>query len=31
VLRGSQAQQLTGKRKGKVQEGEETPKVSGVK
>jgi len=28
VLRGSQAQQLTGKRKGKVQEGEETPKVS---
>ena len=30
VLRVSQAQQLTGKRKGKVQENEETPKVSGV-
>ena len=29
MLRGSQAQQLTGKRKGKVQE-DETPKVSGV-
>ena len=30
MLRGSQAKQLTGKSKGKVQEDEETPKVSGI-
>ena len=31
MLRGSQAQQLTGKRKGKAREDEGTTRVSGVK